>query len=94
MLPSHIWQDGFFERALPGLYGRLRHAAHAAAEAAGWSAALLHDRSPVNLRCVEYHTMHAGGGLLSKRHRDDGAPCRLRLDSAASCLTWLRDDWT
>ena len=57
--PNGTWRvaylntDGYFERSLPMVYAKLRHAAVTVARSApGWGG-LLDGRSPINTRCVE-----------------------------------------
>ena len=54
--------------------------------------------SELSIRCVEFHTYTAGGGLMSLGHRDRGSILTLSvlLSSPAACvggefITWTRD---
>jgi predicted 2-oxoglutarate/Fe(II)-dependent dioxygenase YbiX len=54
--------------------------------------------SELSIRCVEFHTYTAGGGLMSLVHRDRGSVLTISvlLSSPAACeggefITWTRD---
>jgi len=69
---AYLNEGGVFERRLPQLYSKIRAAAQRVATEQGWGV-LSATSPPVNFRCVEYHVMREGGGLLSRRHRDEGS---------------------
>lgn len=72
---AYLNEGGVFERRLPQLYSKIRAAAQRVAAEQGWGV-LSATSAPVNFRCVEYHVMREGGGLLSRRHRTKGSLVR------------------
>ena len=66
---------GYFGSALPELLPRLvEQMRHAAVKWHGEEAA-----AAMNLRCIEFHTYQAGGGLLDVDHRDTGSAVSMAI---------------
>lgn len=75
-LEAGSWQTVFFnhhlKELLPDFHSRLLKAARAADHAEHW-AVLDTDREQLALRCAEYHTVSAAGGLPIEKHYDAGS---------------------
>lgn len=70
-----LHRDGYFRRVLPALCERLEAQMRRAAVV--WHGAEAADA--LALRCVEFHTYQAGGGLLDVDHRDTGSAVSMSI---------------
>lgn len=68
----YLSTDGLLAKEMPWLQERIRATAAKVDQQQGWK---LLDRAttPVNTRCVEYHTVDAGGSLPYPTHYDHGS---------------------
>ena len=64
-------RGGYFEQCCPELLSRL--VAKMRGTALGWWTGSEEDEGELSLRCIEFHTYQAGGGLLDVNHRDTGS---------------------
>ena len=74
--PDGAWRT--FAQACPGLFAQLVAKVREAADAAGICSAS-NFNSSMHVRCIEYHSYTAGGGLTEKNHCDAGSTVTLSV---------------